>query len=85
LLGSPEMFITGNGSFANQLAWFAPQAAAELDRPWVLTISIWWYRLLMLLWALWLANALTRWLVTGWRQFTTGGGWRWWGRRSVAD
>jgi hypothetical protein len=34
---------------------------------------------------LWLANALTRWLVTGWRQFTTGGGWRWWGRRSVAD
>ena len=77
LLGRPEMFITGNGSFENQLRWFAADSAPDLDRPSVVTISIWFYRLLMLLWGLWLANALTRWLVIGWRQFTAGGGWRW--------
>ncbi|MDA1041288.1 MAG: hypothetical protein O3A37_13520, partial [Planctomycetota bacterium] len=80
LLGSPEMFIIGNGSFGNRLVWFAPHATSDLDRPWVYTVSIWWYRLLMLLWGLWLANAVTRWLMVGWRQFTTGGGWRWWSR-----
>jgi len=79
LLGSPEMFIVGNNSFGNRLVWYAPQVENNLDRPWVFTVSIWWYRLLMLLWGLWLANAVTRWLVTGWRQFTKGGGWRWWG------
>lgn len=77
LLGSPEMFITGNGSFGNRLVWFTPQGPGDLDRPWVVTVSIWWYRLLMLLWGLWLANAVTRWLVVGWRQFTAGGAWRW--------
>lgn len=77
LLGRPEMFITGNGSFSNRLVWFTPQGPGDLDRPWVVTVSIWWYRLLMLLWGLWLANAVTRWLVVGWRQFTAGGAWRW--------
>jgi hypothetical protein len=81
LLGHPEMFITGNGSAGNRLVWFAPAAGRELDRPWVFTVSIWFYRLLMLLWGLWLANAITRWLVMGWRQFTSGGAWRWRDRR----
>jgi len=49
----------------------------DLDRPWVVTVSIWLYRLLMLLWGLWLANAVIRWIVEGWRQFTAGGAWRW--------
>ena len=80
LLGSPEMFIVGNGSSGSRLVWFAPQTTNTLGRPWVLTVSIWWYRLLMLLWGLWLANAVTRWLAMGWRHFTKGGGWRWWGR-----
>jgi hypothetical protein len=31
----------------------------------------------MLLWGLWLANAVIRWLAAGWRQFTAGAAWRW--------
>ncbi len=76
LLGQPEMFITGNGSSGDRLRWLAPDSAASLDCPRVISVSIWFYRALMLLWGLWLANALTRWLVVGWRQFTAGGGWR---------
>ena len=77
LLGTPEMFITGNGSVGSQLIWFSPAEGTELGQPWALSISIWYYRLLMLLWGLWLANAVIRWLMAGWQQFTAGAGWRW--------
>jgi hypothetical protein len=77
LLGTPEMFITGNGSYANRLIWFSPAEGRELGRPWVFSVSIWYYRLLMLLWGLWLANAVIRWLITGWKHFTAATAWRW--------
>lgn len=76
LLGDPEMFIVGNGSSPAYLAWYSPRSNAMLPRPSMLSVSIWWYRGLMLLWALWLANALIRWLKWGWDQFTHGTPWR---------
>lgn len=75
LLGQPEMFINGNGSYANRLLWYEPQSPPELSQPFVITISLWYYRLFMLLWALWLASALLRWLVKGWQSFSHGGRW----------
>lgn len=80
LLGTPEMFISGNGSYSNRLVWFSPAEGVELGQPWAFSVSIWYYRLLMLLWGLWLANAVIRWLIAGWRQFTEGGAWRWWSK-----
>jgi hypothetical protein len=77
LLGTPEMFISGNGSYGNRLVWFSPAEGVSLGQPWAFSVSIWYYRLLMLLWGLWLANAVIRWLIAGWRQFTEGGAWRW--------
>lgn len=76
LLGQPEMFIRGNGSHAGRLAWFTPASSNELTRPEIISVSIWFYRLLMLAWALWLANAVIGWLQLGWRNFTFGGAWR---------
>lgn len=76
LLGSPEMFIEGNGSTSGTLRWYLARAAEELPRPWIVSVSIWWYRLAMLLWALWLATATLRWLVGGWSAFTSGGTFR---------
>lgn len=73
LLGSPEMFIEGNGSTNGLLRWYLARAGEELPRPWILSVSIWWYRLAMLLWALWLAMAMLRWLIKGWSAFTSGG------------
>ncbi|PAW78925.1 MAG: hypothetical protein B9S32_05965 [Verrucomicrobia bacterium Tous-C9LFEB] len=72
LLGRPDMFIEGNGSDNSELNWFLARTALELPQPFVLSVSIWWYRLLMLLWSLWLATALLRWLKWGWAQFSTG-------------
>lgn len=73
LLGNPEMFILGNGSSQYELNWYQAHVDGLLAEPLVVSVSIWWYRLLMLLWALWLAASLVRWLGWGWRQFASGG------------
>jgi hypothetical protein len=76
LLGSPEMFITGNGSTAGSLQWYLDRAGTSLPQPGVGSVSVWWYRLAMLVWALWLAAATLRWLARGWNAFTQGGAFR---------
>ncbi len=73
LLGSPEMFISGNDSTRAMLSWYQARGEGALPQPGCISISVWWYRLLMLLWALWLAASLIRWLAWGWRQFNAGG------------
>ncbi len=76
LLGNPDMHIVGNGSYAQLLNWFADRAPLELPTAWVMSVPLWVYRGLMLLWALWLAYALLQWLKWGWSCFTTNGYWR---------
>jgi hypothetical protein len=76
LLGAPDMQIAGNGSYDHSLAWFQDRYDAALPQAWVLSVPLWVYRVLMLLWALWLANALLSWLRWGWTQFSSGGLWR---------
>jgi hypothetical protein len=82
LLGQPDMQIEGNGSYGNTLRWYQDRvdyvagAGGLVPRPWVLSVSMWWYRGLMLAWALWLAWLLVRWLPWAWHGFSTGGLWR---------
>ena len=67
------MFIRGNNSSRTLLQWYEARCDGTLPQPLCYSISIWWYRLMMLLWALWLAAALIRWLLWGWQQFSSGG------------
>ncbi|MEC5126874.1 hypothetical protein VSU19_08940 [Verrucomicrobiales bacterium BCK34] len=67
LLGNPEMYVAGNGSSATYLNWFSARTGSVLPQPGYWSISIWWFRLAMLLWALWLAYSLVRWLRDGWK------------------
>ncbi|MFN0130142.1 MAG: hypothetical protein ACKV19_26045 [Verrucomicrobiales bacterium] len=76
LLGDPRMFIRGEGSTTDLLRWFQPRSGPDIPTPWVISVSIWIYRLLMLAWALWLAFALLRWVKWGWQQFTAHGIWQ---------
>lgn len=71
LLGRPEMFILGNNSTTSSLNWYSAQSGPDLPQPGFVSVSIWWYRLLMLAWALWLALALIRWLTWAWKQFSS--------------
>jgi hypothetical protein len=83
LLGDPEMFILGNGSNRTLLRWYQASSDAMLPRPSCISISIWWYRFLMLAWALWLAASLIRWLRWAWQQFSGGGCFRRMGRKAL--
>jgi hypothetical protein len=75
LLGAPVMQIAGNGSDAGLLRWYQDRSAALLPTPWMLSLSLWFYRLTMLAWSLWVAQALVGWLRWGWQQWSTGGIW----------
>jgi hypothetical protein len=76
LLANPDMRVVGLGQQANDLSWFNDQAPGALPTPWVLSLSLWWYKAAMLLWALWLAFALVRWLPIAWTALGAGGFWR---------
>jgi len=76
LLGLPDMHVAGNDSSAWQLHWFADQTADALPLGGVLSVSLWVYKIAMLAWALWLANALIGWLRWGFEAWSSGGYWR---------
>lgn len=76
LLGSPDMGITGNGSSQYQLNWFVDRGENTLTQAWIVSIPLWIYRALMLVWSLWLALHLLNWLKWGWQAFIHEGYWR---------
>ncbi|MCX5795660.1 MAG: hypothetical protein NTY77_09220 [Elusimicrobia bacterium] len=76
LLGQPDMQIAGNGSHASLLRWYNDRAGPVLPRPWALTFPLWFYRLGMLAWSLWLAQALISWARWAWGCYSAGGLWR---------
>ncbi len=84
LLGNPEMFIAGNGSTRSMLRWYLARCGDTLPQPGCISVSIWWFRLLMLAWALWLAASLLRWLRLAWVRFSTGGCFRGGAKKSPA-
>lgn len=76
LLGYPQMHVSGNLSHAGSLRWFADRTGPELPVAVVYSLPIMAYRLLMLLWSLWLATALLGWIRWAWNGYATQGTWR---------
>ncbi|MDH5213901.1 MAG: hypothetical protein OEY04_06690 [Gammaproteobacteria bacterium] len=76
LLGTPDMHIDGYRSFGNSLHWFADRSASVLPQASALTAPLWFYKALILVWALWLSFALLRWLPWVWQAFVQEGLWR---------
>ncbi len=76
LLGHPDMQISGNGSNAYYLKWYADHSAELLPTATVISAPMWLYRVLMLVWSLWLAFALLGWLKWSWQCFTENGLWQ---------
>lgn len=76
LMGHPEMQILGNSSSNVLLNWYQDRNAPLLPQAWVLSVPLWIYKVLMLLWALWLAYAMVNWLRWSWECFSQGGYWR---------
>ena len=75
LLGSPDMQIVGNHSSAFNLNWYQDRSTEILPVATVISVPLMVYRVLMLLWSLWLAVSLLNWLKWGWGCFTSNGLW----------
>lgn len=76
LIGTPDMGITGNGSSQYLLNWFVDRGSEALQSGWFISLPLWCYRALMLVWSLWLVVYILRWLKWAWTAFTLGGHWR---------
>lgn len=76
LIGSPDMGITGNGSSQYTLNWFVDRGTGALQSAWFVSLPIWVYRVMMLIWSLWLVVYILRWLKWAWAAFTLDGHWR---------
>ena len=70
LLSQPDMLIEGNGSWAQHLRWSLDHVPVDGGQSgWFFSVPIWVYRVTMLLWSLWLAFAVIRWVRDGWLSF----------------
>ena len=76
LLATPDMGVTGPGTYRNTYSWFVDRSGTTLPQPTVYSVPIWVYRTIMFAWALWIALALARWLRFAWRAWSTGGYWK---------
>lgn len=70
LLSQPDMHLTGNGSYLQNLQWYQDAVTGQLPVATAWSLPLWCYQLAMLLWSLWLATALVRWLPWAWRQLS---------------
>lgn len=73
LLLHPDMQIAGFESWDTTLTWYVDRIDGTMPQPSVLSLPLWIWRILMLLWALWMAASLVIWLRWGWESFTTDG------------
>lgn len=78
LLGQPDMVIRGYGSYGNSLDWFADRSSDLLPQASVVSLPLWVFNVLMLLWALWLAWSVVGWLRRGMQAWMRNGYWRPW-------
>lgn len=76
LVMSPEMAVIGNGSTASSLNWYSDFSSGGLPSPWILSLPVWCWRAVMLLWSVWLVWALISWLKWAFACFTKDGVWK---------
>jgi hypothetical protein len=76
LLSTPDMLVTGNNSWSHLYHFFQDRAAqGNFPTATVVSVNLLVYRLVMLLWSLWLASRLIRWVAWGWQAFAEKGVW----------
>jgi hypothetical protein len=75
LLSQPDMHLTGNGSYLQNLQWYQDSVPGLTPVATAWSLPLWCYQLAMLLWSLWLATALVRWIPWAWQQLSHFGFW----------
>lgn len=73
LLINIDMQVKGAGSTNHLFRWYIDRSTSVLPQPTIITISDWFWRIGMLVWAMWLVVRLYKWAPWAWDAFTTGG------------
>ena len=68
LLGHPKMQVAGNGSDAYFLRWFNDHGMPQAS---VMSLPLLYYRIVILVWAIWLSFIVLRWVKYGWKAFSS--------------
>jgi hypothetical protein len=76
LLSSPSMGIEGYQSYGNTLTWFADKADGQLPTVTILSISVWFYKAIMLVWVIWLSTSILSWIKWAWKIIGIQGYWQ---------
>ena len=71
LIVAPNMDIRGTGSDKYMLQWFADKTDQLLPQVGMISLPLYAYRILMLLWSTWFAYTLVGWLKLAWHKFST--------------
>lgn len=72
LLGRPDMLVAMP---LDGYAWFVDRIDGTFPRPWQLVLPLWLWRVLLLVWCIWLVRACLGWGKWGWDACTAGGIW----------
>jgi hypothetical protein len=76
LLVQPDMQVMGTDCSSSSLVWYVDDSGTTLPTPTLISVPLWIYRVLMLVWSLWLARQLLRWAPRALRAFMAGGIWK---------
>ena len=73
LLFQPDMQVESPEGSNFLLTWYLDRIDGTLPQPYVISLPLWVWRVMMLLWALWLAWRVIHWARWSWRCFGEGG------------
>jgi hypothetical protein len=75
LLSKPDMHISNPLSYYEPLHWYQDISSGALPSSGVISVPMWFYRVAMLLWALWFSLQFVQWLRWTWGSLNAGGFW----------
>ena len=76
LLGVPDMMVAGGGSSNWQWIWYQDRQGAEYVSAGLVSLSMWVWKGLMLIWSFWIASRVIVWGKQAWAAASRGGMWR---------
>ncbi len=69
LFSQPDMGITGSQSNGSHLHWYLDAGNQQVPQLTLFSLHLWWYKLLILLWSIWISMALLSWLKSLFKSF----------------
>lgn len=76
LLDNPDMFILGSNYHTGNLDWYIQTWNGENKNPWIFSLPLNYYKIIILCWAVWLAFSIMSWLKWMWTEYSKGGYWK---------